>query len=99
MARKKKADIEAAEALAEKEQAEAVAAQEKAEKEQAEAAEAAAKVEEMKAEAEYSVAPGCSLTSKRGILGPGVVVTEKDFQAGIETIRNLVKTKHVVLNG
>lgn len=32
------------------------------------------------------VAEGRALTSKRGILGPGTVVTEKDFRNGKEAI-------------
>jgi hypothetical protein len=45
---------------------------------------------------EYKVAEGHSLTSKRGILGPGTVLKPGLFQGGIENLERLVKKGHVV---
>lgn len=45
---------------------------------------------------EYVIAPGTSLTSARGILGPGTKVSAKDFQGGQKTLDDLVKAKSVV---
>lgn len=41
------------------------------------------------------VADGKSLTSKRGILGPGKFVTEADFVGGKERIQELLKSGHL----
>lgn len=39
---------------------------------------------------EVAVAPGKSITSLRGVLGPGTVVSPKDFMHGQETIDHLL---------
>lgn len=41
---------------------------------------------------ELVIAPDMSLTSLRGVLGPGTVVTENDFHGGKEVIDRLLKT-------
>lgn len=45
---------------------------------------------------EYVIAPGTSLTSARGILGPGTKVSAKDFTGGKKTLDDLIKNKSVV---
>jgi hypothetical protein len=47
----------------------------------------------------YAVAPGKSLTSSRGIIGPGTVVTAKDFQQGDQTIKELLESGSLVKTG
>lgn len=42
------------------------------------------------------VAEGKSLTSLRGIIGPGQIVTEADFKDGKATIEKFVKSGHLV---
>lgn len=44
----------------------------------------------------YAIAPGRSLTSLRGILGPGTVVTAKYFLHGQATLDDLVKSGALV---
>lgn len=45
---------------------------------------------------EYVVADGLSITSLRGMLKPGEVVTARDFRGGEATFTELVQKKHVV---
>lgn len=45
---------------------------------------------------EYRVAPGRSITSKRGILGPGTVLTPRVFHGGEEDMRRLIVKGYVV---
>ena len=47
-------------------------------------------------EGDYVIAPGQSITSSRGILGPGTKVSAKDFVGGQKTLDELIKRKSVV---
>lgn len=47
--------------------------------------------EEAEEKAPYTVAMGKGVTTKRGILGDGDEVTAKDFEGGMDTLKDLVK--------
>lgn len=53
-------------------------------------------IEEIKRDAVYRVAKGIALTSKRGILAPGEVVTAADFR-GENTIAELLGKEFLVM--
>ena len=42
------------------------------------------------------IAPGKSVTSRRGILGPGTIVTPKDFARGQNQIDTFIESGHIV---
>lgn len=44
----------------------------------------------------YAVAQGKSVTTKRGLLGPGEEVTARDFPGGVERLRELAEAGVVV---
>jgi len=44
----------------------------------------------------YAVAPGRSLTTRRGILGPGASVDPARLNGGEETLRAFLKSGHIV---
>ncbi len=44
----------------------------------------------------YSMAPGKSITSRRGIVGPGEEVRAEWFVGGKDTIEKCVKSGHIV---
>lgn len=83
--------------VSKKEQAEIdkrrAAAQAQAKKE-AEAA-AAAKPEPKK-QAPYTVADGCAITTKRGILGPGKEIKAEDVANGQKCIDSFVKSGQII---
>lgn len=44
----------------------------------------------------YSIAEGKSLTSKRGILGPGEEIKPADLAGGADAIKSFVKSGHII---
>lgn len=75
---------------------EPVSAEHAPEEEQTEPAPAAEQTEEESSGGDLAVAPETSLTSLRGILGPGTVVTADDFSGGQEALDSLLKAGLVV---
>jgi len=65
-------------------------------KELADAKKAKAKAKAAEAKPPYYLADGKSITTKRGLLGPGREIKAEDLAGGQKALDGFVKTKHVI---